>query len=181
MRERFKKPQLLLGFLLCFPAGILLANLTGSDSRALQNELTLTYLGVLGDATPGFVELFFYVAMRRALLFFALLIFGTGSRGIWAHRLLAAWSGLSYGYFCVLTVSAAGGWGILLGFFSLFPQCLLYVPVYLGLLELGLGETDKGRPKRLLCVFFLMILLLAGILLESYANPILLRKILKMI
>jgi hypothetical protein len=180
MRERFRKSQLFIGFLLSFLAGVLLANLTGSDSRGLQNSLTYTYLGVLEDARPGFVELFFYVALRRFSLFFVLLFLGTGPRGIWAHRLFAAWSGLSYGYLCVLMVSVVGGYGILLGAFSLFPQCLLYVPVYLGLLELGLGEPVNRRWKRLLCVLFLIFLLLIGILLESYVNPILLQKLLKM-
>jgi uncharacterized membrane protein SpoIIM required for sporulation len=179
MREHFRKPQLLAGFLLSFLAGILLANLTGGDSRELQSSLTNSYLGTLEHTLSGSAELLFYVAIRRCLLFFLLFFFGTGSRGIWAHRLFLVWCGLSYGYFCALA-GAMGGEGILLCILLMFPQCLAYVPAYLGFLELSHGDVELGRWKRLMCVLFLVILLQIGILLESYINPIILQKILKL-
>jgi hypothetical protein len=177
MREHLRKPQLLIGFLLSFLAGILLANAIGV-TPGLQDTLAGFGSGQSESRMSGSMELFFYVAARRLPLFFVLSFFGTGPRGVWMHRLFAAWLGLCYGFFCVLSVTSFGAKGVLLCFLVLFPQILLYVPAYLGLLELGLGETTPGRCKRALLFLILFVLLQVGILLESYVNPMILKKVL---
>jgi hypothetical protein len=77
-----------------------------------------------------------------------------------------------------MSVGSLGGKGVLLFVLALFPQILLYVPVYLGLLELGPGGAGSKRWKRALIFFCLFILLHVGILLESSVNPLILNKIL---
>jgi hypothetical protein len=174
MREFSWKRQLLLIFLVCFLLGVLLVCF-GMDSFAEQGG---KYLSSMERELPRSAELLIYVAVRRLLVFFALLCFGTGSGGKRVHGLFILWSGFSYGCFCMLCLGSFGARGLLLGLLSVFPQCLLYIPVYLGLVEFSRRHGIRWW-KKVLWLLVLILLLEVGILLESYVAPIILQKIVK--
>ena len=64
-------------------------------------------------------------------------------------------------------------------FLALFPHFFAYVPAYLGLVELSGRRREHTGWRRITAVLFLLTVLFVGILLESYANPLILQKVLK--
>ena len=178
-RELSLRQQLFIGFLACFFAGILMANFLGADIFQENGSLTRYYLKQLQYAEIEPRQLLWHVCGNRLPLFFALLLLGSIPRGKLVHAVFVAWSGFAYGYFCVMTICGYGARGLILCVAALFPQFLFYVPVYLGLVELTDGR-DRNRKgfRYLLAVLLLFSGLLAGILLESYANPMILQKML---
>lgn len=179
VRELTTKQQLFIDFLLLFLMGIVLANLLGADSFQKNGSLTRYYLKQFQYAEIQSQELLWHVGCKRALLFLALLMFGTIPKGKPVHLLFVAWCGFAYGYFCVMSISAFGARGLLLCILALFPQFFAYVPAYLGLMELSEHRREHTGFRRIMTVVFLLAVLFVGILLESYANPFILQKMLK--
>lgn len=178
-KELSLRQQLFFEFLACFLAGILIANFLGADIFQENGNLTRYYLKQLqyADITPQ--ELFWHVCAKRLPLFFGLLLLGGIPRGKLIHAVFVAWSGFAYGYFCVMAICGYGVKGLILCLMALFPQFLLYIPVYLGLVELADCRDRKRRGFRfLLAAALLLSGFFAGMLLESYANPMFLQKIL---
>lgn len=179
VRELTTKQQLLIDFLVLFLTGIVLANLLGADGFQKNGSLTRYYLKQFQYAEIHSQELLWHVGSSRLVLFLALLTLGTIPKGKLVHLLFVAWCGFAYGYFCVISISAFGAKGLLLCILALFPQFIAYVPAYLGLTELSEHRRGHTGLKRILSAAFLLAILFAGILLESYANPLILQKILK--
>ena len=181
MRERklpFKQ-QLFIDFLVCFLVGIVLANLVGADSFQENGNITRYYLKQFQYADIRSQELLWHVGMHRLVLFLVLLVFAMISKGKLVHVLFVAWSGFAYGYFCVISISAFGAKGLLLCLVALFPQFFAYVPVYLGLVQLSEHRREHTGFRGAAAIAFLMTVSFVGILLESYINPIILQKVLK--
>lgn len=178
-RELSLRQQLFIGFLACFFVGILMANFLGADVFQKNGSLTRYQLKQLQFAEINPQELVWHVCMNRLPLFFVLLVLGSVPRGKLAHAAFVAWSGFAYGYFCVMAICGYAAKGLILCALALFPQFLCYVPVYLGLVELSERHgRERKRVRYLLAVLLLLAGLFAGILLESYANPIILQKML---
>ncbi len=178
-KEFSLRQQLFFEFLACFFAGILTANFLGADIFQENGNLTRYYLKQLQYADIAAQELFWHVCANRLPLFVALLLLGGIPRGRLVHAVFVAWSGFAYGYFCVMTISGYGAKGLILCLMALFPQFLLYIPVYLGLVGLVGHRDRKRRGFRFLLVALLLLCgLIAGMLLESYTNPIILQKML---
>lgn len=178
-REFSLRQQLFFGFLACFFVGILTANFLGADIFQENGNLTRYYLKQLQYADIQPQELLWHVCANRLPLFFALLILGSIPRGKLSHAVFVAWSGFAYGYFCVMAICGYGAGGLILCVIALFPQFLFYIPVYLGLIEFADSHDRKRKGFRyLLAVLLLLAGLFAGILLESYVNPIILQKML---
>lgn len=178
-RELSLRQQLFFDFLACFLAGILLANLLDADIFQENGSLTRYYLKQFQYSCVQSQELLWHVCGNRLTLFLALLVLGSIPRGKLTHAVFVAWSGFAYGYFCVMALCGFGAKGLLLCLLALFPQFLFYVPVYLGLVELSERRRERKRFRYLLAVLLLLAGLSAGMLLESYINPIILQKILK--
>lgn len=179
-RELSLKQQLFLDFLVCFLVGILLANLLGADTFQENGSLTRYYLKQFQYSGVQAQELLWHVCGNRLTLFFVLLVLGNIPKSKLIHAVFVAWSGFAYGYFCVLALSGFGAKGLMLCVVALFPQFLFYVPVYLGLVELSERRRERKRFRYLLALLLLFAGFLVGILLESYANPVILQKILKL-
>ena len=172
------KQQMFVDFLLCFLAGIVLANLFGTESFQKNGTLTRYYLKQFQYAEVRSQELLWHVGCNRMTIFLVLLVIGTITKGKLVHALFVAWSGFAYGYFCVLSISAFGMKGVLLCLLALFPQFLAYVPVYLGIVEFSVHRREHGGWKGLAAIAVLLLVLILGILLESYINPSILQKML---
>lgn len=173
------KQKLFIDFLILFLFGIVLANLLGADSFQKNGSLTRYYLKQFQYAKIQTQELVWHVACNRMTIFAALLAFGLFSKTILFHMLFVAWSGFSYGYFCVLAISAFGAKGLMLCVLALFPQFIVYIPVYLGLVRLSDRRRENTGWRKCAAVTCLLIGLIVGILLESYINPLILQKVLK--
>ena len=173
------KQKLFLDFLIFFVLGIVLANLLSVDSFQQNGSLTRFYLKRFQYADIQAQELLWHVGCSRMVLFVVLLVFGLLSKTIWFHTLFVAWSGFAYGYFCVLAIGAFGAKGLLLCVLALFPQFLAYIPVYLGVVQLSVHRRSYPEWQRLAGITCLLVGMAAGILLESYINPIILQKMLK--
>lgn len=179
VRELTIKQHLFIDFLVLFLAGIVLANLLGADSFQKNGSLTRYYLKQFQYAEIQPQELLWHVGSNRLVLFLALLVLGTIPKGKLVHLLFVAWSGFAYGYFCVMSISAFGAKGLFLCFLALFPHFFAYVPAYLGLVELSGRRREHTGWRRITAVLFLLTVLFVGILLESYVNPLILQKVLK--
>ena len=172
------KQQLFIDFLICFVAGIILANMLGADGVQKNGSLTRYYLKQFQYTDIQVEELLWHVGCNRLVVFLLLFMFSMIPRGKYAHGLFVAWSGFAYGYFCVLSISAFGILGLVLCLLALFPHFLAYVPVYLGMLQISEHPREHKGWHRFVAVMLLLLLLIIGILLESYINPIILQKVL---
>ncbi len=122
-----------------------------------------------------------------------LLLLAFTAFGIIGGILMIGWQGFSVGFMLASAIAKYGMKGILLVLGGLFPQYLFYLPVYLLYCYLtvylrqrmymeGRGPIlDRGYicAAGLLAGAGLLILFAAGIFLESYINPVILKQILK--
>lgn len=181
MRERklHLKQLLFIDFMACFLIGIVFANVIGADSFRQNGGLTHYYLKQFEYADIQPQELLWNVGCNRMSLFLALFVLGMIVKGKQVHVLFVAWSGFAYGYFCVMSISTLGAKGLLLCMVALFPQFLAYVPVYLGLVQMSVHRNTYTGWRRVAWTLPLLLILIVGILLESYINPLILQKVLK--
>ena len=173
------KQQLFIDFLAWFLVGIVLSNLIGADSFQKNGNLTRYYLKQFQYTDIRMQDLLWHVGIQRFILFLILLVLKMIPKGKIVHMLFAAWSGFAYGYFCVVLIGAFGAKGICLCLVSMFPQFLAYVPAYLGLIQLSEHRSEHVSIHNVASYLFLLIVLVVGILLESYVNPLILQKVLK--
>lgn len=173
------KQQLFIDFLACFFVGIVMANLLGMNTFQQNGSLTRYYLKQFQYANVQADELLWHVGCNRLLLFFGLVMFTAIPRGKWVHVIFVAWSGFAYGYFCVISISAFGAKGLLLCVLALFPHFFAYIPAYLGLVQLSEHRREHNGWRRVAAGALLLAMVCVGILLESYINPMILQKILK--
>lgn len=173
------KSTLLAVFFLFFVCGIIAANLFGIDSTRYSNGLTLYYFKQFQFAQLDMEDLFYYIADRRLKLFAVLILASMLRRDVVVHIIFSAWCGFTYGYFCVILLGCMGAKGLLICLAALFPQFICYVPSYIGLVRLTAHKDESGICSKSL--YFLLIIagMAGGILLESYINPIVLQKMLK--
>lgn len=172
------KQQLFAEFLICFLAGIILANLLGTDTFQKNGNLTRYYLQQFRYSSIQSKELLWHVGCQRLILILLLLAFSLLPKGKTVHWVFIAWCGFAYGYFCVLLISACEAKGLLLCLVALFPHFCAYIPAYLGMVQLSERRRDQSPWQRLASIGVVLVLMILGILLESYANPVILQKVL---
>lgn len=171
-------------------AGILLMNIGKS---VLLNNTGLLNEYVLYDMKSMTVDsgaLFWYVTGKRmkCLVFVAAL--STTSIGLVIVTGAMLWYGAAVGMFITAAVLRYGLKGVLLMIVSIFPQSLLYVPAiffFMGWCEQVCREIHQKLPAdkrrnvaiRLIQLFIVTVVVIIGCFLESYVNPMLLKKFLK--
>ena len=138
-------------------------------------------------------ELLYYVLEERLPVLMLLFLVVISNWGTIAGTLFLSWQSFTAGFLMAAAVIAYGVKGILLMSMAVFPQYLLYFPIYIAYIylaafwrrktkaEAGMSKTaDKKEYILLLGLCLLLVgLYIAGIFLESYVNPYLLKKILK--
>ena len=178
-RELSVRQQLFLVFLAGFLLGIVGANIFVAEGFQGNGSLTRYFLKQFQYTQIDFYEVLWEVCVNRLGIFLFLLSVGLMRGGKWFYTGFAAWSGFAYGYFCVLSIGAFGSGGLLLCIAALFPQFICYISVYLGLVMLCVQQRRKDMWRGLAARLVLFLVLCAGMLLESYINPIILQKMLK--
>lgn len=121
-------------------------------------------------------ELLFYVLKERVWVIPLLFLFATTHLAKMSGGAFVLWYGVSIGLVTGISLLRFGISGLLLVLAAGIPHYLLYVPVFVLVLKLN-------RRQRMVCrKFFIQLFLfegmvLGGCLLESYINPIVLKKI----
>lgn len=196
-REQEEKPAamkyLRLAVLFCFVAGIIGANIIGRDQLNGFGIWNTYFIEKFKYARIQPAELFYYVLGERLPIMLLLLLLTVTNWGIAAGGAFLSWQSFAAGFLMAAAVIAYGVKGILLMGAAFFPQYLLYVPLYMvyiylavffrGKSRIGGGTVNAGKLRDYAIFFSICLLLLSvyvtGIFLESYVNPYLLKKILK--
>lgn len=130
-------------------------------------------------------QLFGYLFKGRSVSLFFLWILGSSFLGGILIYLVLLWSGFSVGLYLMAGMIKRGISGLGFCLAAVFPQMLFYIPAF-GLVVIqafwlsGKREIGRERALRYVIVLFVSFLLLfLGVLMESYVNPTILKKILK--
>ena len=178
--------------LLCFVGGIITVNIIDKE-----------FLGGFGIFNTYFIEEFEYTDVRKDELFFFifkerisillwLLLFLITGWGCVAGGVFLAWQSYAAGFLMTAAVSSYGIKGILLICTAVFPHYLVYIPLYISYFYISsfvkkrikertgqsLGNAKEWVIFSTICLLFVCVFV-TGIFLESYTNPYLLKKTLK--
>ncbi len=179
-------------FLGAFAAGIFMANFMGREAVSNAGILNDYFVEKFQYTDINGENLLFYILGERVPLLLLLCLLAFTSLGVIAGNLLLGWQGFSVGFMLSASVAKYGLKGILLVLGGLFPQYLFYAPVYVLYCWLTVymrrrlyrDRQEQGTDRKyiymagLVASAGLMVLFITGIFLESYINPVILKKIL---
>lgn len=186
--------RLMQGSLLgAFVAGIFLANLMGREAVSNAGILNDYFVEKFQYTEINGQNLFFYVVGERIPLLLLLLSLTLTSLGMAGGILMLSWQGFSVGFMLSASIAKYGVKGILLVLGGVFPQYLFYFPVYVLYCyltvhlrqRLNRDKVGNGSERGyiygawLIAAVGLLLIFVMGIFLESYINPVILKKILK--
>lgn len=192
-RVYFGKNRFLTLFLIGMAAGFLFLNL-GKSALSGQTGMFDAYtLYGMKNMTVDCGALFCYVLRKRFVFLLCVAALATTRPGYGICLGTALWCGAVSGAFPAVLFLRYGLKGLLLTGVALFPQYLVYLPVFVLMLEwsadlhrtiyAGTATTEKEarsfRLRKLGLLGILAALTLLGCLLESYVNPSLLLGYLK--
>ncbi|MCI9445794.1 MAG: hypothetical protein HFH36_00095 [Lachnospiraceae bacterium] len=176
-----------------FTAGIFLANLMGREAVSNAGILNDYFVEKFQYTEINGQNLFFYILGERVPILLLLLALAMTALGMAGGLLLLDWQGFSVGFMLSTAIAKYGMKGIFLVLGSLFPQYLFYFPVYILCCYLASYLRQRMRQDRigngsdrgyiygawLTAAVGILLIFLAGVFLESYVNPTILKKILK--
>lgn len=176
-------------FMIGFLVGILFTNIFG--------KAYILGVGLLGEyfllhfkyTQINYNRLLMYVFQERIQLFLVVCILGITNIGIPVIGAFFVWLGFSSGVLLSVGILKFGLKGIMICLSAVFPQFLIYIPVYLLYSDKLIDQKVSGRStwkkqKWLQYVLFVVlgILVIAfGAVLETYINPIILKKVLSLV
>ena len=180
-------------FFLVFLGGVICANVLGvafgRELGAMNEYFTNRYL----YANIQGRELFPFLFYRRVPSFCLLFFLSVGIYGTFIVDGYLCCIGFSVGFLSVIAIMNSGVKGILLMFGFYLPQWFFYAPMlmlwryglqrYKGSVgEYGVFEQKKKRRMKLAAALLpAPLLLLLGLFTESYVNPVLLQKVIRLI
>ena len=180
MRMKKSRGQLLILFLAVgFFCGIIYENLVTRESALLSEVFLRTNLERYLQINIISEKYLWYVIKARTLILAIVCVLGCFR---WKKLFIAICltiCGFFAGMMSVTAVMQLGIKGILLCIAGILPQGIFYVMGYGVLLAYWFRYPDSrwNRAKML----FVIIMFLAGIILETYANPVLVKLIIKML
>lgn len=123
-------------------------------------------------------SLFLYVLSERLWIIPLLFLFSTTYLGRAMAYISVMWFGVSMGTICSVAILRYGMTGFLLIILSLFPQYLLYIPVFV--ISIKLCGEERIPDKRFYMQFFVLeFVVIIGCLLETFLNSFFVEKIIK--
>lgn len=136
-----------------------------------------------------------YVLVKNFKAFFLIWIFSVTILGIPFMILYILYNGFSIGFLVSICTMQFGFKGIIVFLGYIFPQYLIYIPIYILTLSKGYSlcnemyYTNNGVKKgkmslfieRIIPIIFLAILLFIGSIVETYANTYFVQKVSLMI
>ncbi len=166
-----------------FLIGILLANLLGKQCLEGSGIFNTYFLQQFEYARIDETELFLYILRVRLPVFGVLGLVGITQYWRGAHVLLISWSGMAVGFLLVSALSNLGPKGIFFVIVSMLPQYIFYIAAYFLLLEVQTAFHECGKMQKrgawLLAGGLAVLMILSGILTETYVNPRLMKSVLK--
>ena len=124
-------------------------------------------------------ELLFFVLRERWWVLPAVFLLTTTYLGKVSGYLLSVWYGMNIGIVTGATMVKYGLGGIFLMLASAFPHYLIFIPVIV--LSIKETKTQKKPEKQFWIRFWVLeILVIAGCVVESYINPLILEKIIRL-
>lgn len=161
------------------------------DNTGLLDEYSLYHMKYMTVDSNAF---FLYVLRVRLKDVALLAVMSTTYLGLAVAGLMTVWYGTAMGMFLSAAVMRYGLKGVLLCLTGVFPQYLCYVPAFVILLlwteqvcrsiyfkdSVGAETTIRGTlVQRLLQLLIVIAVVAAGCILESYVNPGLVTKLLR--
>lgn len=183
-------------FLGGFLAGILMINIWRNaffgemDLLSAASLSRLKYLDINGRSFLA------YILRERLGTVVLLCLLATTYAGTVAIALYAGWMGMMAGVFLSIAAMRYGIKGIFLILAGILPQYLLLVPAYIMLMkwcyqmctglyyphkvyEDGYGVKRQYFMKKILQLLIILLVVIIGSMVESYVNPILISRFLK--
>ena len=174
--------------LLAFLGGIVLANL-------MQRELLMTY-GILNEyflsqysyQTIDGKRLLCHILVERGKVAFTIFLLGKVMNGKLFAVMIKSLVAAGFGFLIVVAIVNLGVKGIVISVAALFPQWIFYLAalIFYGGIR---SESEQGMwgrkevlvnaPGQIIRWILIIMSLVAGVITESYVNPILLSCILK--
>ncbi len=175
-----------------FVSGIFMANFMGREAVSNAGILNDYFVEKFQYTEVNGQNLFFYIMGERMPMLLLLLLLTLTTLGMAGGLFMLGWQGFSVGFMLSTAIAKYGMKGILLVLGGLFPQYLFYMPVYVlycylaGYLRRRLDKDRLGNGSDrsyilgawLVAAAGILLLFVAGIFLESYVNPAILKKIL---
>uniref|UniRef100_N2A2N0 Stage II sporulation protein M n=1 Tax=Eubacterium plexicaudatum ASF492 TaxID=1235802 RepID=N2A2N0_9FIRM len=168
-----------------FFAGILTANWVGTEKMMRYGMLNEYYVGQLAYMELDAAAYFWYLLKRRMKVFGMTALFVYTRFGILALPGVIGWYAFTLGYLFVNALVCMKFQGMILVLLSVFPQIIGYVAAYFGLgkilfganaeLEMPMGIKKLWKNPKLFLLLSAILCMIAGVWLESYINPILLK------
>lgn len=179
MKEKKKVTEHELLFGICFFAGIVLITILAKgkapENTLLNQSLSLSFLEQGWNKKGLFLQCLF----SRGIVLLLLILLAYTSLRKCAFRIMTMWMGFGLGMLSKLFFCWYGIKGLGLLIVSLVPHFLLYWMAY-GMLY---WEMEKRRLRLVnspIGIILSIGVVITGILVESYVNPILLRTYLKL-
>ena len=164
-----------------------------ADKNDLVNYFA-SFTKSLGNNPINYGSLLFEVIKKNILIFLPILLFGLTFFGGPIILIVDLLKGFSLGYTFSFIATAFGGKGIGLAIISVIPQNLFYIPGIIGLSILGLSISTESFKRRffkkskgeslfsdevLKKLVIILILIIIGILVETYLSPSLIKFVAK--
>ncbi|MCI9125350.1 MAG: stage II sporulation protein M [Eubacterium sp.] len=176
-------------FLLFFLIGILAANWVGQEKLLQYGMLNDYYVGQLAYAKLNMGEYFGYLLKRRMQVFGLAALFVYTRFGFVMLAGVIGWYAFSLGYLFVNALVSMKFQGMLLVLLSIFPQIIFYAASYFGLgkilfrknieTAMPIGVQKTWKNPRLWILLSAVLCMAAGIWLEAYVNPMLLKSFIR--
>jgi Stage II sporulation protein M len=172
-----------------FLTGILFTNIFG--------KAYILGVGLLGEyfllhfryTQINYNSLLAYVFQERIKLFLVISVLGITNIGIPVIGALFVWFGFSGGVLLSVAIMKFGIKGIIICLGAVFPHFLVYIPLYLiysdKLIDRRVSERNTWKKQKwihyLLFLLIGVLIITFGVVLESYINPIIFKKILNIV
>lgn len=164
-------------YIVLFLLGILLAQLLGNSYLA-ENLLDTYHLENYAKLQIDTDKLFGVILWKRGKLFFFLFLLGLTSFRKVTNKLLPIFFLLAVGFYAGLCLACQGVFGVGIFFLSLFPHWICYgIDLYLMLHRKKPIQYSGKRYilTEIVSVLFMVLLLVAGCLLEATVGNFLLK------
>lgn len=180
MRRYKNKNQLLIivlavGFLI----GIIYENIVSGKQVVMTEMFTISNLQRYLQTDVIVEKYFLYVAKERIILLGIILLFSCIKWKKLFVALCLMMVGFFVGVFMVAAVLQLGIKGILLCFTGMFPQIICYGVAYSILFTYWFWYPERQWNQAK--TFFVIIMLVLGIILEVYVNPILVKLVIRIL
>lgn len=179
MRIQENRRHLVILYMVGFLCGIFYANFVAKNYITVTGIFHEYFLNQYIQAEIIEEEYLWYLFRFRAAPFAGLILAGCTDLKKPAAVLCLLWTGFSAGVLAVAAVLRMGARGMLLCLAGVFPQIFFYIMGYAVILwyfyRYPQAEWNRGKTA------FVAVMMAAGLLVEAYINPAVVRGVMKIV